>query len=220
MSITTAQIRGARGLLGWNQSDLSDRTGISTTSIGAIENGNTQARESTLVLIRRAFEGGGVEFIGQDGVRLKTGDVRIFVGQEGYLEFFEDVYNTLLAKPGTVCVSNVDERKFVKWHGDSGDRHVEQSARLKEIGVSYKILIQEGDTFFPASDFAEYRWIKKYLFSTVPFYVYGEKLGIILFDNEPTIISLNYPAIAQAYQKQFDVMWSNAETISKIEQLK
>ena len=41
MSISTAQMRGARGLLNWGQNDLSDRTGISTTSLGSIENGIT-----------------------------------------------------------------------------------------------------------------------------------------------------------------------------------
>ena len=45
MTITTAQIRGARGILNWSQQDLSDRTGISTTSIGAIEKGSTSNRK-------------------------------------------------------------------------------------------------------------------------------------------------------------------------------
>ena len=95
MSITTAQIRGARGILNWSQGDLASRTGISATSIGSIENNQTTPRASTLQNIQRAFEDAGIEFMGQDGVRLKTGNVRVLTGREGYIEFFTEVYDAL-----------------------------------------------------------------------------------------------------------------------------
>lgn len=208
MSITTAQIRAARGILNWNQTDLAERTGISATSIGSIENGQTTPRASTLATIRQAFENSGIEFIGTDGVRLRSGDVRVFSGQEGYYDFFELVYGTLERTPGEVLVSNVDERNFVKWHGDLGQEHVKRVSGLS--GIKFKILLQEGDDYFPASSYAEYRWLPKDLFSSVPFYLFGKKLGIIIFDNEPKIIVLDYPAVADAYKKQFEAMWKAA----------
>jgi transcriptional regulator with XRE-family HTH domain len=210
MSITTAQIRGARGILNWSQQDLAQRTGISATSIGAIENSQTTPRESTLATIRKTLENGGIEFIGTDGVRKRSGDVRVFTGQEGYLDFFNDVYETLNKTPGLVRVSNVDERTFVKWHGEMGSDHLKKMETLKQKKVSYKIMICEGDDFFPASDYAEYRWLPQSQFSTVPFYVYANKLGILIFDNEPKIIMINFPMVAEAYIKQFDTAWENA----------
>lgn len=209
MSITTAQIRGARGILNWSQGDLAERTGISATSIGSIENNQTKPRANTLSNIQRAFEDAGIEFMGQDGVRLKTGNVRVFTGREGYMEFFNEVYDLLSKeKGGDICVSNVDERKFAKWHGELGEEHL---ARMKSLqNVKTRILIQDGDTYFPADGYAEYRWLSKELFSSVPFYVFGKKLAIMLFDIEPTIILLNYPAVAQTYRKQFEAMWSNS----------
>lgn len=217
MSITTAQIRGARGILNWSQGDLADRTGISPTSIGNIEKGLSQARESTLTAIQKSFEDSGIEFLGKDGVRIKTGEVRVFTGREGYLEFFEDVYQTLNIEGGDVYVSNVDERKFVKWHGEMADYHLHKMTSLRNK-VKYKILIQEGDTYYPALDYSEYRWIPSQHFTTVPFYVYGKKLGIILFENEPTIILLEYPAVAQAYRLQFEAMWKESSLPKKKEQ--
>ncbi len=214
MSITTAQIRGARGILNWSQNDLAERTNISATSIGSIEKGQSQPRESTMLAIQKAFESSGIEFLGKDGVRIKTGEVRVFTGRNGYLEFFEDVYGTLDREGGEVYVSNVDERKFVKWHGDLGDYHLEKMAGLKQK-IQYRILIQEGDTYFPASDYSSYRWISREYFTTVPFYVYGKKLAIMLFENEPTIILLDYPAVAQAYRLQFDAMWRAASEPNK-----
>lgn len=209
MTITTAQIRAARGILNWNQTDLAERTGISATSIGSIENGQTTPRASTIATIRQAFENSGIEFIGTDGVRLRSGDVRVFSGQEGYYDFFELVYSTLEQNPGgEVLVCNVDERNFAKWHGDQGQDHLARVSSLE--GIKFKILIQEGDDYFPASSYAEYRWLSKDLFSSVPFYLFGKKLGIIIFDNQPKIIVLDYPAVADAYKKQFEAMWKTA----------
>lgn len=210
MTITAAQIRGARGILNWTQGDLAERTEISATSIGSIESGATQPRESTLTVIQKVFEDAGIEFTENDGVRVKTGDVKVYKGRQGFVDFYEDIYNTLKETPGEVVVSNVDERDFEKWL--PADRVEKHFVRMQETeGVSYKILLREGDKYFLASSkYAEYRWIPKGLFSSVPFYVYDGKLAIILFGAEPTVIVLNYPAVADAYRAQFDALWDAA----------
>ena len=79
--------------------------------------------------------------------------------------------------------------KFVQWHGALGAEHLKKMEELKAKKVTYKILICEGDYFFPAENFAEYRWLPKIQFSTVPFYVYGSKLAIMLFEDELKIKS-------------------------------
>lgn len=216
MTITTAQIRGARGLLDWSQAELSRRTGISTTSIGNIESGHTQARESTLAIIRKALEDAGIDFIGKEGVRQKTGEVRVFEGATGFKEFYDDIYMTLKLNEGDVMVSNVDERQFLKVLGDYAYTHSERIKTLKNI--RYMVMVREGDDFTPGSDefSVEYRWISKALFSSVPFYIYGKKLAIILFNPAPTVIVLNYEAAAEAYAIQFKAMWEQANPIKKI----
>ncbi len=208
MAITTAQIRGARGILNWSQSDLSERTGISATSIGAIENGSTTPRASTITTIQKAFEDGGIEFIGLEGMRLKSGDVRVFKGQQGLIDFYDDIYDTIKDFSGDILVSNVDERLFVKALGDYAAIHIERIKELKDL--RYKILIREGDDYTPASGYAEYKRIPKELFASVPFYVYKNKLAIMLFDGEVTVIVLEYSAIAHAYRVQFADMWERA----------
>lgn len=208
MSITTAQIRGARGLLNWSQNDLSERTGISTTSIGSIENGLSIPRESSLAAIVKAFENAGIEFLPNDGVKKRSSEIRIFQGRQGFWEFYQDIYNTLSAKPGEVVVSNVDERQFEKWLGaDNLKVHVERMRGIQN--VSYKILIKEGDHYYLATpDYSEYRWMPKDLFASIPFYVYANKLAILLFGEEPTVIVLNYPSVAEAYKSQFNAIWN------------
>ena len=212
MGITTAQIRGARGILNWSQADLAERTGISATSIGSIENAQSTPRANTLATIQKTFEEAGIEFVGLNGLKLRTGDVRVFTGKTGFLGFYDDVYNTLKSHPGEVLVSNVDERHFVKWLGDFKETHVE---RMKSISnLSFKILVREGDDYLPASGYATYRTMPKELFASVPFYTYGDKLAIMLLDSEPTIILMNYPAIASAYRIQFADMWERSRDVT------
>ncbi len=210
MSITTAQIRGARGILNWSQTDLAERTGISATSIGSIENNQSTPRASTLNTIQKAFEDAGIEFIGQEGMRQKTGDVRVLKGRDGFWSFYQDIFDSLRKNPGDVLVSNVNEREFEKWLDEEKiETHRE---RMKDVtGVRYKILIREEDTYFLASpDYAEYRWTPREHFASVPFYVYGKKLAILLFDMEPTVIVIDYPAVAEAYRMQFAAIWGAA----------
>lgn len=216
MTITTAQIRGARGILNWSQSDLAERTGISATSIGSIENSQSTPRANTLNTIQKAFESAGIEFIGLDGVRTKSGNIKIFKGQTGLVEFYDDVYQTVQNHQGDILVSNVDERQFIKNLGDFADVHIERMSALKDR-ISYKILIREGDNYLPGSSYAEYRSIPKDLFASVPFYVYADKLAIMLFDGEITVIALEYASIAQAYRVQFADMWQRATLPKPVE---
>ena len=62
--ISPAQIRAARSLLGWKQTDLAEASGVSEISIKNIERGSTDARGSTLGKIETAFMNAGVEFLG------------------------------------------------------------------------------------------------------------------------------------------------------------
>lgn len=206
--ITTAQIRGARGILNWSQGDLSERTGLSPTSVGGIENGLTNPRDTSLMAVQKAFEDAGIEFMANDGIRKKSGNVSFFRGRQGFIDFYQDIYNTAVLSPGTFLVNNVDEKQFLKWGKDILEPH---RVRMKELGtMRYKILVQEGDFNFVASDYAEYRWLPKELFFSVPFYVYGDKLAIILFEAEPTVIVLEYSAVTESYRRQFEGMWEIA----------
>ncbi|MCS5595812.1 MAG: helix-turn-helix transcriptional regulator [Pseudomonadota bacterium] len=209
MTITAAQIRGARGLLNWSQADLSDRTGISATSIGSIENGTTTPRESTIANIKATFEYGGIEFVGLEGVKIRSGDVRVFTGRNGLISFYDTIYETLKTSENkNVVVSNVNERDFIRWLGDYAKTHINRMESIE--GLNFRILIRENDDYMPGDSYAEYKRLPSDLFASVPFYAFGEKLAIMLFENEPTVIVMNYPAINAAYRIQFEDMWARA----------
>ena len=77
--ILPAQIRAARALLDWKQTDLAAAAGVSEISIKKIERGKTDARTSTMVKIESAVADAGVLFLdagvtrdGGPGVRFKS----------------------------------------------------------------------------------------------------------------------------------------------------
>ncbi len=209
MTITTAQIRGARGILGWSQQDLTDRTDISTTSIGSIEKGATKARASTLKIIRAAFEGAGIEFI-DGGIRTKTAQVDTLKGIDGFHRYSYDLYETMQKDDREVLQAHIDDIRFANWLGEEAYPHVKRMQSLKSKRL--KIIQKEGDDYFPAKKYAEYRWIPKNQFSTVPFVVYGDNLALTLFEPEPMIIIIRQSIVAQAYRNQFQFIWEASIT--------
>lgn len=74
-SISPAQCRAARALLGWGQKDLHENSKVAMKTIADFERGATQPHERTLADVVRCLEKAGIEFIpengGGAGVRLK-----------------------------------------------------------------------------------------------------------------------------------------------------
>jgi predicted transcriptional regulator len=80
--ITTRQIKAARALLAWSQSDLAKRSGVSEPTVARLEtiDGELGGRESTAEKIRTAIVAAGIDFIdengGGPGVRLRKRQVK------------------------------------------------------------------------------------------------------------------------------------------------
>jgi transcriptional regulator with XRE-family HTH domain len=74
--LTVEQLRAARGLLGWSQSKLAARAGISLPTVKRVETElGPRVSDETRNKLQRALESAGVEFIrengGGPGVRLR-----------------------------------------------------------------------------------------------------------------------------------------------------
>jgi transcriptional regulator with XRE-family HTH domain len=77
--ISGAQIRAARGLLGWTRHELARRAIVSDATLYALENARgTAANPSTLAAVQATLEAAGIEFLNgpAPGLRLhpKSGD--------------------------------------------------------------------------------------------------------------------------------------------------
>lgn len=75
VSITAAQQRAARGLIGWSQDQLAQAAGLGNSAVRDFEAGRSTPQPKNLAAIRAALEAAGVEFIpengGGPGVRLR-----------------------------------------------------------------------------------------------------------------------------------------------------
>ncbi len=209
--LTPKQIKAARALLDWSQKVLGEKCdGVSEPTIKLIENEKIHSTPGTLGIIRKTFEDHGVEFLPHHGVKMRSSEMRTYEGQQGFVDFYEEIYQTLrIAKDRHVYVSNVDEKEFVHWLGeDNAEKHIR---RMKELEVHSSIIIKEGDEYTPGTEFAEYRSLSKELTGTVPFYVFGDKLAIILFTDHPKVFILHNNIIADAYKAQFRALWEQAK---------
>ncbi len=208
MTITTSQMRAARGLLDWSQSELSARTGISTTSIGNIESGNTQARESTLEIIRKSFETGGVEFLPNSGVRLRSDFIQTYVGAQGLKDFMDSMYATVKETGGEIVLFNAHPENWIRILGGEWlEMHANRMAELKD-SISMKITSNSGETNFISSAFAEYKWFPENMFKERCLYAYGENLAFVSFEkNDVSVTVLKQNDFSKSFQILFNIAW-------------
>ena len=75
--VSGAQIRAARGLLGWSSQELAKRSGVGWSTIKRFEDAQAvpRSRAGTLERVQQSLEEQGIEFLGDPvqspGVRLK-----------------------------------------------------------------------------------------------------------------------------------------------------
>lgn len=199
----------------WSQADLSERTGISATSIGSIENNQSTPRASTLSTIRKAFEDSGIEFLGLDGVRMKSEHLIKLSGSEGFSDFLDDVYFTAIANgtaeaPCKVYLSNVVHENWTKWMGEEKWKNHAQRMTKDKAVMDVRIIVKEGDWNFPASDYAEYKWFPEEVFNDKSFYSYHNKLAFLNFnDDDVEIIIIRHADFAEGYRNLFEMAWKH-----------
>ncbi len=73
--ISPGQVRGARGMLGWSQTQLAIACDLPLTTVHRLESGTSKPQRRTVEAIRQALEVAGVEFI--EAARGKGPGVRL-----------------------------------------------------------------------------------------------------------------------------------------------
>ena len=81
ITLSAAQLRAARGLIGWSQTDLARRSGLSLPTVKRVETDlGIRVSDEARTKLRQALETAGIEFIdengGGPGVRLRKSGAR------------------------------------------------------------------------------------------------------------------------------------------------
>ena len=207
---TIEQIRAARALLGWNQHELADRSGLSQTGIARIENGTNKPNSKTIQKIEAAFDAADVEFLADSGVKKRTGEVKILRGKDGFRQMFLELYEKAQTVGGELCLFNGVPSKLPEWLGPEWyDAH---KSRMLEASKNfkYKIIIKEGETNLEADNYANYRFFPESLFHDKTIYIFGD---VVFFrdleDEEIKLIRLEQKEFAKTMKVLFDIAWDN-----------
>ncbi|MEL6720788.1 MAG: helix-turn-helix domain-containing protein [Bacteroidota bacterium] len=111
------QLKVGRSALGWFQRDLAKRAGLSVDTIRNIEAGNGQPKQETIDKILKTFELAGFD-VSEKGIQAANA-ITYLKGGEGFWDFLNDVYRTILQhgtrqNPVQVFLSNVVHQNWIR----------------------------------------------------------------------------------------------------------
>jgi transcriptional regulator with XRE-family HTH domain len=205
--VTTQQIKAARALLNWKQSDLADISGVSLPAIAKIELGQGNPRQKTILALQQAFETCGIEFLGDHGVNQKQEKflIDVYHDKEGVYRMWCDIENVFAdGKGGEVLLSSLDERLFLKFFSKEMGLVLQRRAALN---IVTRGLISETDDFL-VMPVEWYRSVPKVLFTQVPYFIYGDRMGILDLSKSPRLILIQNKHLTDAFRQQFEYNWS------------
>lgn len=208
MLITPDQIRAARALKNWSQSELARRVDMATPSIGNIEAGKHTPTPQTQNAILKAFEASGIEFI-DGGVRHKQDLVRIYEGDDCYLRLLDDAFRALAPGKGEILFSGSDERR-------SAPEAIEKFRAMRRSGIHMRSLIKSGDTYL-MGNVQEYRWLPDTLFEDSDVKaIFGDTVAyLISWQDIWKVVAVKDEAIANEARRLFEFVWAQAESPKK-----
>ncbi len=210
MQIDSKQMRAARALLQWTQEDIAEKSGVSLQTIKNTESDRSYPHAKSMDAIQRSFEDAGVEFMEGSGVRLRTDIVRVYKGAKALEQFWLELYRVMSPEGGEYLAFGLEEKKFWDFDETATNEHVERIKKHQKIHC--KALVAEADENLP-SPHIQYRALSREHFSSVPFYVFKNKLALIVWEPAVQIIMIENESVANAYEKQFNVLWKNASPI-------
>ena len=207
--ITAAQLRAARGLLDWTRSDLAKAAKISAETVKNIEHGTFRPQETTAAAIIQAFALYDVKFTENEGVQKSKDLVKTFVGAKGYVQFLDDICNTM-GHGGKTRQFNLSDKYISTYGGDRLESYVKFMQGVPNLDA--KCLVPEGDLNFPVKH-CVYKWLKKIHGNAIPYFLYDSKIAMLTSDpaEEMVWVSIASESLAKAYLNLFDIYWEQAE---------
>jgi transcriptional regulator with XRE-family HTH domain len=218
--ITSRQIRAARGLIGWSQSDLANAAGLSRGTVIGVEKGVGNPTRDLMLRLREVLEARQVEFLPQEGVRFREPTTLYDSLPGANKRLLDDIYSHALSYADKTGIRDIliyglredDAEKSVG--GDHLDRHIKrlELAKLSEKILYFKdtttfiapmdwyLLLSEGDTSnrnFP------------------PIIIYGENVAVVQYEPQETVTVLRSKAIAEASRHMFEFIWTIQKGVEK-----
>ena len=134
--------------------------------------------------------------------------VETYKGKNAVRIGLNDIINHLKGAKGENLCTSVAERYFYKEYETVLDQYERD---LLRFGIKEKVLIKEGDEGVFQKGSTEYRTISKNLFNPNPTQIYGDNVHMMILGEPDHLIIIRSKEIADAYRKQFEVLWRAAK---------
>lgn len=213
MRITAKQLRAARAMLSLSQEEFARRAKTAKQTIVKVESDSEGVKQGTLEKIVTTYELAGIEFT-EGGVKEKSNIVELY-DHDGFSMFLDDVYETSVQfgtpdHPTPVYLCNVVHANWIKWMGaDKWEAHTRRMTLDRER-IDVRIIVQEGDTHFPAIAYSQYKWVKEEQFNARSFYSYHDKLAFLNFREDSAKITIMRQAdFADGFRTLFLNTWEH-----------
>jgi transcriptional regulator with XRE-family HTH domain len=206
--ITPRQIRAARGLTGWTQTDLAMAARLSRSTIATIEKEAANATQDVISRIRAVLESNRVEFLPQEGVRFRHPAISEDDGPDANRRLLDDIYivaSEFKLKTGKsdILIFGLQEDDAQKAVDDYLIAHVE---RIKQAGLNEKILCGPDTRTFVAPR-SSYRRLTELNPSQNPIHIYGDRVAVVNWSPKEFVITIESEPIASALRSMFYQIW-------------
>jgi transcriptional regulator with XRE-family HTH domain len=185
-------------LLNWSQPDLAKRCGMHKQTISNFEAERSTPSNTSLELMMRTLENGGVEFGLDNGVSLPSVK-HMKLDQPGwFVELLDDVIFSL---------KNEDQKELLIYGGDNRVYTPEVVEKLRELrkgGVRMREMVCQGNSYLMGPE-EEYRWIPKKRFKNFNTIIYANKVCLD-FRSWAGILIVN-KGWAETERNKFEMLW-------------
>ncbi len=119
-----------------------------------------------------------------------------------------DIISRLKEKGGEVLCTAVDESVPLA----KNKAIIEQYERdLLHYKIKERVIIKEGSKGIFQKQTSQYRKIKEKFFNINPIQIYGDNVQMIVWGNPDYLIIIRSKEVAEAYKKQFELLWQVAK---------
>lgn len=205
--ISVGQIKAARGLLEWNQTDLAEASGLHLNAINNVERRHGIPRGETIALIQKAFEDKGIRFKGLTGVELvqESLEIKKYTGKDLIKVMTDDVLRTMTKPEDELIAILPDEQPF----GQDKKNNDRYYAVQKKIGFQHRMILSKPDAEYYMED-KFVRYLPETILGTISYQVYGDKFVIINW-NVPEMVMIRSETLALSFRNQFEYLWQQAK---------
>ncbi len=205
--ITSAQCRAARALLNWSQPELAKHCDMHVQTISNFEHDNGSPTKNTLLTIQQVIENAGIELLDNNGVREVRDQLRIFTGEHGFREFYNDIYETLIKRKWTEITLYNGVSHLVKntLGNEFFTMHVERMVPIKNT-FRFRVIVEEGDI---GARYCIYKRCPSDRFKSKTIYTYGTKVALVDFNDPVNVMLFDQPEFVETQLLFFDLAWDH-----------